>query len=128
MGKFMAARRKFVLFRISKRIRRTLLTCYDCETDNTNEPASKRPKHHEGYNKISQIRSSIKNIENILSNLSKDLMTRTVPTLTSTSTPAPPPLPPPPCPPVGLIVPKKILESRTSQQTNLLNELSNVFR
>lgn len=97
------------------------------EIDNTNEPASKRPKHHESFNEISQINSSIKNIENILSNLSEDLKTRTVPTLTSTPTPPPPP-PPPPVPPVGLIVPKKILESRTSQQTNLLNELSNVFR
>lgn len=98
----------------------------NCEPDNTNEPVSKRPNHHEGYDEISQIKSSIKNIENILSNLSKDLKTRTV--TTSTPIPAPPPPPPPPGPAVGLIVPKKILESRTSQQTNLLNELSNVFR
>lgn len=61
---------------------------------------------------ISEIKSSIRNIENLL----------------KSSVKTGPPPPPPPAP-IGLIEPKKLLETlKTPQQASLINELNNMFR
>lgn len=89
------------------------------KADETVETVPKRYKKDENTldiaDDISKIKSSIKNIENLLKSGVK-------------TGPSPPPPPPPPAP-IGLIEPKKLLKTlQNPQQASLINELNNMFR
>lgn len=87
------------------------------KADETFESVPKRCKKDENTldiaEDISKIKSSIRNIENLLKSGVKT---------------GPPPPPPPPAP-IGLIEPKKLLKTlQNPQQASLINELNNMFR